>query len=215
MYNFNFDISSLFHTASVLIIFFIFVIIAISITLYVFSSLGIMYLAKKNKLDNHWMAFIPVARSYLIAKLGYELYVPMSKKNSTLTWVTLGVAAATFLFGEKDSGYLLDIALLVFEGMAFYNIFKALGKNEVIYTIFTILTLETLGGIFLYANRNKFKETPFKTKEKKFDLEENKEEINQENEIKKEIKRPKFCSECGYKLNQTAKFCSNCGKKVE
>ena len=214
MYTYNID--SFLGTASVLIIFFVFVFVAIALTLYVFSSLGVMCLAKKNNLDNTWMAFIPVARSYLIAKMGYELYVPSSKKNSTLTWVTLGVAAASFLFGDKDSAYVLNLALLVLESIAFYNIFKALKKNEVLYTVFTVLTGGTLGGIFLYASHNDIKETPFKEEKKENDVLEAlvEKEVKEDSEPKKET-RQKFCSTCGNKLNKTSKYCGNCGQKIE
>ena len=179
-----------------------------------------MNLAKKKNIPNPWLAFLPVGSSYLIGKLGFEVYQEESKKNPTLTWVTLGIAAGIILFGDESFSGILSIALLVFHSIAYYNIFKALSKNYVVFTVFTVLSDSLLGGVFLYSMRNtiedkqeediKEENKEEKTKEAEIVKEEKKEEIKKEEKV-----RPSFCSICGNKINKTAKFCSNCGQKIE
>ena len=63
-------------------IFLIVLLVLISIVMYIFGALGLMALAKKNKLDNPWLAFIPVGSSYLLGKLGFEVYSSKEEKKS-------------------------------------------------------------------------------------------------------------------------------------
>ena len=215
MYNFDFDLTEVFGVASLLIVFFAVVVLLGVIIVWVFSSLGLMNLAKKKNIPNPWLAFLPVGSSYLIGKLGFEVYQEESKKNPTLTWVTLGIAAGIILFGDESFSGILSIALLVFHSIAYYNIFKALSKNYVVFTVFTVLSDSLLGGVFLYSMRNTIEDKQEEdikeeTKEAEIVKEEKKEEIKKEEKV-----RPSFCSICGNKLNKTAKFCSNCGQKIE
>ena len=194
---------------------FIGIIIAIVVVFaYVFGSIGLMNLAKKNNVPNPWLAFIPVGRSYIIGKLGYEIYNKENKNATTFMWITLGLGAASFVLGSGDGDLhtLVEYALLFFESWAFYNMFKALNpKNSIIYTVFTVLTGTLLGGIFLYV---------MKTDEEKVEdaniVEEKKEDTKTEvkKETKKESLKGNFCSNCGSKLAKDSKFCPECGKKI-
>ena len=139
MYNrFNLNIPEFFGAASILVIFFAFVVLLLIIILWIFSSLGLMNLAKKNNIANPWLAFIPGGYSYIVGKLGYEVY--SEDKNPTLTWVTLGLGIASFLLSDIEIVGLINLALLVLHGIAFYNMFKVLTKNYVVYTVFSFTT---------------------------------------------------------------------------
>lgn len=221
--NYNVNFNDFFGVASILFMFFAFVVILIFIALWIFSGFGIRIFAKKKNLKNTWLAFIPVGRNYLIAKLGFEEYLPSTKKNPTLTWITLGISAACVLFSDESFYQLLNIALTVFQTIAFYNIYKCVSKKTTVMTIFTALFGNLIGGIFLYAIKNN-KEIIVLSNEENVDLskdEEKKEEVKKE-EVKNESvnaneekTRPNFCPSCGSKLNKTSKFCGNCGNKID
>ncbi len=216
MYNFNYnfdtyDLEKYFNSIPswliIFLIFFLIVLVLAIIVAYVFSSLGLMETAKKNNIDNAWLAFIPIGRHYLIGKLGYEVYAEEGKNNASLVWVTFGLSIASFLLNN----YLVSVALMVFTYIAFYNIFKAVTEKYKMYTVFTVLFGDTLGGIFLYVMRGKL--TNMNSSKKTLE----KENIEEKEEIKEETKtaRPKYCPECGNKLNTNANFCTNCGKKIK
>ena len=42
------------------------------VTLYILGSIGLMTIADKERVQNSWLAWIPVANLYLLAKLVYK-----------------------------------------------------------------------------------------------------------------------------------------------
>lgn len=235
MYNFNIDglenldkvenLEGLFNVlgkASVILLF-LAVLFAIAIIfLWVFDSLGLMNLAKRKNIPNPWLAFLPVGQSYIIAKLGFENYLPTRKRNTTFVWITLGLAAATIIL-DKDSGELGTLAFYgtwFFESWAFYNIFKVLHpKNAIVYTVFTVLSHGLLGGLFIYLMNDEFlvNEPQEDNEENSIEIEEkeNKSKTAKKNDTKSIKNSNKFCQYCGTKLNKDAKFCPECGKKQD
>ena len=221
---------SFFSTFGVLAIFFGIIIIIISIILWVFSSLGLMKIAKKNNINAAWLAFFPIGRSYIIGKVGFQVYDKSNTHAETLMWVTFGLGIASFvLTSGSDLNKLINTALLVFESIAFYNMFKAINpKNTVLYTVFTVLSNTVLGGIFLYAtkdisdsnyenNSNLKEEISDASIENKENTEVKNKKNNKEtyNTETKNVKKEIFCSNCGVKLPINTKYCSECGNKVK
>ena len=200
-------------TFGVLAVFFIILLAIAVVFLWVFGSIGLMNLAKKNNIPNAWLAFVPIGRSYIIGKLGFETYGDKKNQyNTTFMWITFGLGAASFLLGDGkgDLHQLINYGLLFFECWALYNMFKNLKPSKaVVYTVFSALTGTLLGGLFLYLLKpeDEVKEATV--------VEEKKEEEPKKAETKKETSKTKYCSECGTKLAADAKFCPECGKKVK
>lgn len=192
-------------------IFLIVLLVLISIVMYIFGALGLMALAKKNKLDNPWLAFIPVGSSYLLGKLGFEVYSSKEEKNPTLTWILFGASLASCIVGS----FLENIAstvTIVFMVLAYNRIYKNIVPQSA--TKYTILSF-FFGGIPFYVNKELVKEATFEeVVVEKEEVNENKEEVKEETkELKKE--RPNFCSNCGNKLTKSAKFCPECGQQIK
>lgn len=199
-------------SVGILAVFFI-VLFAIAVVfLWVFSSIGLMNLAKKNKISYPWLAFIPIGRSYIIGKLGFEVYGDKNNKNNnTFMWITFGLGVASFLLGDSkgDIHQLIQYGLLFFECWAFYNMFKNLKPNNaVVYTVFTALTGTLLGGLFLYLLKPD-------TEIKEASVEEEKETTKKETKKAEESTKNNFCKHCGAKIAKSAKFCSECGKEIK
>ncbi len=212
MFNFRFNITDYLNQipSNILIIgiFFLVVVLLGLIAIYIVSSFGIMFAAKKNNLPNAWLAFVPYGRYYIIGKLGFEVYPKESKKHPELTWVLFGLSVASLFLGSIYGG-LLALAITIFNTMAFYNIFKVIvPKNATMFTVFTVI-VENLGGIFLYSLRDRIEtiEVPENV------IKEEKKEPKKETKVEKE--RPNFCPNCGTKLTKTAKFCPECGKEIK
>lgn len=192
-------------------IFLIVLLVLISIVMYIFGALGLMALAKKNKLDNPWLAFIPIGNSYLLGKLGFEVYSSKEEKNPTLTWILFGASLASCIVGS----FLENIAstvTIVFMVLAYNRIYKNIVPQSA--TKYTILSF-FFGGIPFYVNKELVKEATFEeVVVEKEEVNENKEEVKEETkELKKE--RPNFCSNCGNKLTKSAKFCPECGQQIK
>lgn len=209
-------LEEMFTAGSILLIFIAVVALILAIFLWILSSMGIMNLAKKNKLKNPWLAFIPCGNIYLIAKMGFEIYQREEKKNSDLTWIALGISIATIVLGNKSYAELINIASLTLTSIAFFNIFKAIHKNYTVFTIFTILTNASLGGVFLYfiGDNEVVTEEVKEIEVKEVVVEKELEESKKEAKTKSKKIVPNFCSNCGRKLEPENKFCGTCGKKL-
>ena len=192
-------------------IFLIVLLVLISIVMYIFGALGLMALAKKNKLDNPWLAFIPVGNSYLLGKLGFEVYSSKEEKNPTLTWILFGASLASCIGSFLEN--IASIVTIVFMVLAYNRIYKNIVPQSA--TKYTILSF-FFGGIPFYLNKDLVKEATFQEEVvvEKEEVNEKEEEVKEETkELKKE--RPNFCSNCGNKLTKSAKFCPECGQEIK
>lgn len=190
-------------------IFLIVLLVLISIVMYIFGALGLMALAKKNKLDNPWLAFIPVGSSYLLGKLGFEIYSSKEEKNPTLTWILFGASLASCIGSFLEN--IASIVTIVFMVLAYNRIYKNIVPQSA--TKYTILSF-FFGGIPFYVNKELVKEATFEEVVVEKEVKEKPEKVNEEDkEIKKE--RPNFCSNCGNKLTKSAKFCPECGQEIK
>ena len=190
-------------------IFLIVLLVLISIVMYIFGALGLMALAKKNKLDNPWLAFIPVGNSYLLGKLGFEVYSSKEEKNPTLTWILFGASLASCIGSFLEN--IASIVTIVFMVLAYNRIYKNIVPQSA--TKYTILSF-FFGGIPFYVNKELVKEATFEEVVVEKEVKEKPEKVNEEDkEIKKE--RPNFCSNCGNKLTKSAKFCPECGQEIK
>lgn len=208
---YNLDLIEAFGAASILVIFFVIIMFIGVILLYIFGALGLMELAKRNKVANPWLAFIPVGCNYLLGKLGFEIYPEKEEKNSTLTWVLFGLSIGSLVLGDSLSS-LISIAIAVFTTMAYYKIYKYIVPEAV--TKYTVLSF-FFGGLPIYLNKNIIKPKEEKNISEADIVKE--EKINKKEEEKKEEKETtklNFCSSCGSKLAPNVKFCANCGNKV-
>ena len=213
MFNYNISLNEFFGGLGIIFIFFIFVFGIISIVLYVFGALGIMEVAKRNKLQNPWLAFIPVANSYLVGKLGFEIYSDKDNKNTTFPWVMLGLSACMLIIDSESELYgLLNVALIVFSTISYYRIYKYLTPKYKMYTVLSVF----FGGIPLYFSKEKIKPKEDNEVNEADVLKEEKNKKTETEEIKKEQPdRPLYCSNCGNKLTKTSKYSNNCGKKID
>ena len=190
-------------------IFLIVLLVLISIVMYIFGALGLMALAKKNKLDNPWLAFIPIGNSYLLGKLGFEVYSSKEEKNPTLTWILFGASLASCIGSFLEN--IASTVTIVFMVLAYNRIYKNIVPQSA--TKYTILSF-FFGGIPFYVNKELVKEATFEEVVVEKEVKEKPEKVNEEDkEIKKE--RPNFCSNCGNKLTKSAKFCPECGQEIK
>ncbi len=202
----NMNLDGVLGGLAIFIVILALIILAIAIILYVFQSIALSQLAKKNNMANPWMAWIPVANMYLLGKMGFEMYAPKEKRNEVFTWVLLGCSAASILLSDTSISGLITLALTVFNTWAYYYIFNKINnKNCVLYTVLTAIF--GLGGIFLYCNRKNFVAADDVAPVAKT-------VVNEEVKEEKTEEKAKFCPTCGEKVNKTSKFCGKCGTQL-
>lgn len=208
---------------SVLAIFFGFVLGVLVILFWVFSSLGLMNLAKKCGYKYSWFAWLPVLRSYMLVDLAFDKFSSKEQRNPEIKFIML--VSSILVFSKVECATLLSEVLLV---LSYNRIYKHLISSE--STKYTILSMFFDGLPFFFnknlveaVNFNDEKEVKAVVKEEKATpkkVEEKKEEkVEEKNEEKFKPKKtePKkvFCAECGKELEKNTKFCPDCGSKVE
>lgn len=194
-------------TSSILLIFFICVILLVAIIFGVFGCIGLMNLAKANNIKNPWLAFIPCGCNYILGKLGFEIYPNENEKNPTLTWVFFGLSIGAVVLTRVESlGSLLSIAVSVFGILAYSKIYKYMIPEQA--TKYTILSF-FFGAIPLFFNNSIIKAKKEEVKEATIINETPKSKTSSEENTKLN-----YCPNCGKKINETSKFCSNCGNKI-
>lgn len=213
MYNYNIDVFKLFGELGILFVFLAFVLLIFNLVLYVFGSLGIMETAKENKLPNPWLAFIPIANSYLLGKLGFEVYSEDDNKNTTFPWLMLGLSACMLVIDNESELYdLLNVTLIVLSTISYYRIYKYLTPKYKMYTVLSVF----FGGIPLYFSKEMIKPKEDNQVNEAEVLKEEKNKKSENEETKKDqSERPLYCSNCGNKLTKTSKYCNNCGRKID
>ena len=218
----------------IILIFLLIIFIGIAIALYVLGSLGIMDLAKKNNFPRPWIAFIPYANIYLIGKLGYDLYLPKSKKKPYLIWITFGLSLGSILVSSlgnienlifKNSiasissgtlSYLISIAVSVLVAIALYNVMKKEIKEKA--TLIAILSGFfgfNLGGTIIFFMRKKITGKARIADTETNELEDDDDLNDKEEKTKSKDSKVHYCANCGQKLEKDMKFCSKCGTPVE
>ena len=210
MYTYNYNASDglgVFAGLGVLLIILAIIAGAIAITCYVLQGIALSDLAKKNGFDKPWFAWIPVANMYLLGKLGFEYYAPKDKRNSVFTWVLLGCSAASIVLSGDRLGWLATIAMIVFEVMALYYIFKVIKPQSA--TAYTVLSaIFGIGSIILFFNRKNFvpadgAPAPVQAAPAQAPAKE-----------EKPAKGAKFCPNCGAEVKGNVNFCPKCGNKL-
>ncbi len=137
----------------------LFVVLAISVTIYALYSIGLYKMAKKLSLPSPWMAFVPIASSYL---LGLMAETPsFGKKTLKYSYILLILQAVNFvvsiLYSLLTSLYMFHnfggililvyliyfgtiIATNVFNYIALYRLFNIFSpQNAVNFTVLSIL----------------------------------------------------------------------------
>lgn len=134
---------------------------AVGITFYILESIGLYHIAQCRGLSNPFLAWIPIARMYLLGSVADQIgaHEGRSSKYSLILLicgcVTLAMGVIT---GLSDSmGFLIWGAMIVsavFTYLSYYQIFKVHAPEMA--TLFIVLSiLFRLGPVFLFTVRNR------------------------------------------------------------
>ncbi|WP_041669136.1 DUF4190 domain-containing protein [Acetobacterium woodii] len=136
----------------------------IGIVCYVFNSIGLYTMAKNRNIDHPWLAWIPIANSYLMGELINDdvsigswhipyakLFLPLMGLALTLVMSVLGLIP---YFGAF-LGILLSLALGFYYYTALFWLFSIYDQNHrVLYLVLSIV-FAFMGPIFIFVIRNR------------------------------------------------------------
>ena len=132
---------------------------------YILQSIGLMKLAKRNNIKHSWLAFIPVANTYIHGKVAFEdkiktftllglKIISTASLNALLNTVLFYFNFNTTAITNNTMTHIISFVYMIFLFYALYQIFKKYSDKAVIMLVFSILSCGLLTPIFLFAIRN-------------------------------------------------------------
>ena len=125
--------------------------------IFILQSIALMKLAKRNNINHSWVAFIPVANTYIFGQIAFE--------NKAKTFIFLAINIILPIFSSisllnmtsyaeiKTTVSLFSWVYMILFFYSSYQIFKKHSNNAVML-IFSILSYGLLIPIFLFAIKN-------------------------------------------------------------
>lgn len=140
------------------ILFVILIILAVFfLILHIFSAIGLMGLCKQTQLKNKILAWVPLLNVYLVGKIG------INKMAGMLMIILLfvgggavevnGKSILTYLMLPPFFSVIAGIAFFILYHVALYKLYYRFSDKAVIMIILTILSMDLLAPIFLFAIR--------------------------------------------------------------
>ena len=128
---------------------------------YVFNSIGLYEIAKREKEKPYFIAWIPCVNKYLLGKIAFK----SDTHALILTFLSIGTTLFSlfiiFMYGELYAilaifsiSFILSIITAIYYFIARYRIYSKYSKSTILMTIFDIVSCGILGPIFLFAIRN-------------------------------------------------------------
>lgn len=131
---------------------FVFFAFIIGIVFYVFFCLGLYKLAANRKLENPWLAWIPIAQLYILGQLAGGTIVLFDKKIDKLEMILpIGFVGAAILGSLPLIGWLISLAYIVFMFCVLFQLYKIYKPDSaMLYTILSIF----IAPFMIFAIRN-------------------------------------------------------------
>lgn len=160
------------------------VVLAVSVAMYVFRSLGLHAIARRRGIRNAWMVWIPILREWSIGSLSdqYQYVVKGKVRNKRVLLLVLAAACAVFSMVAEvigvvavsmssaegmvapggvislllvPVGVVLNIVYAVFYYIAMYDLYTSCSpQNNVLFLVLSIIFPVT-EPFFLFFNRHK------------------------------------------------------------
>lgn len=134
--------------------FMIFLIFILGILLYVLSSIGLCKLASNQKIENPWLAWIPIGNMYILGKLVKNLKIDALEIPSLELVLPLGFVAVMLFKHIPVIGWLISIAYSVLCLLAFYKLYKMYRPEQAVLWVVLSIVLPFMGPIFIFMMRN-------------------------------------------------------------
>ena len=158
------------------------VVLAVSLAMYIFRSLGLYAIANRRGIRNAWLSWIPVGYTWILGSISdqyqYVVKGKVTNRRKILLILSLcagvisgtlnGVSTAMMITGSEEAAFAtgalgiiaalvgsgLSIATVVFYYMSMYDLYTSVSpKNNVLFLVLSIIFRVT-EPFFVFFNRN-------------------------------------------------------------
>jgi hypothetical protein len=155
------------ETGLVLVFVLLFMIaIAVSVAAYIFSAIGLKTIAEREKVDNSWLAFVPVANLYLTGEILKDH--PKIKSGARVIYVTISLFVSYIIFSiatyeESEMGigsiivalvtFLIMMALAFYIWFVQYQLLKRYTRHAILLIVLSVVVSSLFYSLTLYFVR--------------------------------------------------------------
>lgn len=119
---------------------------------YIVGAIGLKRMADKLRVENSWLAFIPLANAYLIGRVAGDRLDLFGYQIENLGLILLaGSALSGLISGIPIIGFLLIIAFSVISFAALYKIYLMFVPNSAMLYLILSIVLAFIAPFLLYA----------------------------------------------------------------
>ncbi len=133
---------------------FTFITLIVSIILYVLSSIGFYKLATNQKINNPWIAWIPIANLYVLGSIIKNLKIDSYEIPRLELVLPIGCLLSILLEVIPLIGWIISIAYFVLFLISLFKLYKIYRPNQAIVWIIISIILPFMMPIFIFIIRN-------------------------------------------------------------
>lgn len=134
--------------------FFALITLILIITMYVLSSVGLYRLAINQKIDNPWIAWIPIANMYILGSLIKNIKIDSYEIPRIELVLPIGCLLTMLLSPIPLIGWIINIAYFVLCLLTIFKLYKMYRPNQAVVWLILSIILPFMGPIFLFVMRN-------------------------------------------------------------
>lgn len=132
--------------------FFIFMLL-ISLAFYILSSLGLYKLAVRRYLEKPWLAWIPIANLYVLAKLVESLKIGDFEIPMLEMVLPLGALVCYLITSIPVIGFIISILYTILLLLVLYNLYKIYRPDSAVLWIILSIVFPFLIAVFIFIIR--------------------------------------------------------------
>ncbi len=133
---------------------FFLIFLVVGIIIYVLGAIGLYTMAKNKKIENAWLAWIPIVQLYIMGKIIRTLKIGEYEIPQVEVVLPLVAVGGTIFSPIPLIGGLIGIVALIIELFALHKLFTIYRPDQAIVYLIISVVLPFMGPVFIFIMRN-------------------------------------------------------------
>lgn len=125
----------------------------VSIAFYILYSLGLYKLAKNRNFENPWLAWIPIANLYVLAKLVESLKIGDLEIPMLEIVLPVGALVSYLLNPVPIIGFIVSILYIILVILVLFKLYKIYRPDSAVLWIIISIILPFMAAVFMFIIR--------------------------------------------------------------
>lgn len=133
---------------------FFLIFLVVGVVIYVLGSIGLYTMAKNKRIENAWLAWIPIVQLYIMGKIIRTLKIGEYEIPQVEVVLPLIAVGGTIFSPIPLIGGLIGIVALIIELFALHKLFTIYRPDQAIVYLIISVVLPFMGPVFIFIMRN-------------------------------------------------------------